>query len=441
MSDRVLNLHTFSDEASANEYTGGDAELTVVVPDDGSEPALHIHDGEKQGGYEIGCKCNEGECSDACKQYVDDRFNNIVVSDLSPIIGIVPSDEVIGSEGWPRVDIEGRPLWDVPKSYFNFHPTYSAIKRVIIDGQTMQEHKKFYFKAFTIPDGELEGKTARMISPYKVDETWKVFPSFMKNGQEIDKWWCGTYQASVASSIARSVPNVNPTANISNTRARTYCRARNKNGVTGFDMLNIYQWAEIQLLALIEAGTPDSQLFYGRGNVDDPSAPLTSFKGKKVDDEAVASASWRGHVGLWCNLWCMLTGIKVAANTGKVMLWKNDGTQTYVTTNHVDPLNNTPPATFSFIKGLVEEKGEGYDFNEIFFPRERVKTVEESSIPDWFVSREDGYNWQDDEQVAHVGGSHMACSDGAGLFSLVTANVASSYFWTVGTRISKTPDV
>lgn len=40
-----------------------------------------------------------------------------------------------------------------PRSYFDYHPTYNALRRVLVDGQMMQEHHKFYYKAFEIASG------------------------------------------------------------------------------------------------------------------------------------------------------------------------------------------------------------------------------------------------------------------------------------------------
>ena len=76
---------------------------------------------------------------------------------------------------------------------------------------------------------------------------------------------------------------------------------------------------EIQLLALMEACTSDTQAAYGRGRVDTDSAA-------NVDATDVSTAKWRGHVGLWGNVWQMVDGIDVAT-TGKLRLFKNDGTE------------------------------------------------------------------------------------------------------------------
>lgn len=146
-------------------------------------------------------------------------IKHLATGSLSLVIGICLAAEGGGAGSWVHVDINGLPV--VPaKSYFDHHPIYKAIRRVLVDDQMMQEHAKFYYKAAEIASGPLAGKRARWISPEPL-EGFKLFPSFMKAGQEIDHWYCGTYQvidttpgAAQAAKILGSRPGKQPFVNV-----------------------------------------------------------------------------------------------------------------------------------------------------------------------------------------------------------------------------------
>ena len=201
------------------------------------------------------------------------------------------------------MDAEGQPI-SPTRRYFDYHPTYNALRRVLVDGQVMEEHHKFYYKAMTISSGPFQGKACRLISPGQQDG-FKPFPSFMRNGQEIDKWYCGTYAATNEGGSPVKIgsrPGKAPIVSLNFPTMQTYCANRNTGGVSGFGMWDIYQASEIQLLALIEAATPDVQPVFGRGRVDTSSAGA-------VDATDVSTATWRGHVGMWGNVWQMVDGV------------------------------------------------------------------------------------------------------------------------------------
>ena len=421
---RTLNIRKFSDTAAADEYVGGRGEL-CKVQEGGSEPSLRLHDGETAGGFEVSCDCSQADCSDACKQYVDDAVRNIVVGGAPAVIGIVLAQEGGGAGVWQRVDINGQPI-EVPAEYFDYHPIYRAIHRVTIDGQVMQEHKKFWFKAMEIQDGPYQGKIARMISPYKVDETWKAFPSFMKNGKEIDTWWCGTYQASKENDGKDklcSKPGVKPETHHDLTVFHTWAVNRG----SGWDIWNIYQLAEIQLLALIEAGTSDTQSFYGQGRVSQDRETLFA----EVDAEDVATATWRGHVGLWGNIWQGVYGLGTDTS-GKVRIWPNTGDGQYQQSTVDCPTGGGSLPTS--IESLQDATGTNYDFNEIFFPK-TTTTVLQGSIPDSF------WGWGNGVQAILYMGENAHGGAYSGLFSLaMNASSSVGSRMDFGTRLCKTPD-
>ena len=365
-------------------------------------------------------------------------FKHLLTGSISPVIGICLAEEGGGAGNWCRVDKDGLPVTP-PKTYFDYHPTYKAIRRVLVDGQMMQEHSKFYYKAGEIEAGPLAGKRARWISPEPL-EGFKVFPSFLKDGQEIDHWYCGTYQAidttpsaAAAQKILGSRPGNQPFVNVDFPTMQARCRARNTGGVTGFDMWDIYQVSEIQLLALLEAGTSDSQAFYGPGWVDGSNS-------RNVDDPTVASASWRGHVGLWGNVWCMVDGLRTRDSDKHIMLYANDGSKTWVDTGIVAPQRVKKGADWwdGYPINFRHQSGTGFDFSDIFYPETfAVRGVEDSlaSVPDSFWGWQPDYE-QGSDRVCYLG---AGWDDGglAGLFALNLVNPPSAARLYIGCRLAR----
>ena len=353
----------------------------------------------------------------------DALVRRITVGNLSPIIGICCVEDGGGSGLWCNIDAEGQPL-SPTRRYFDYHPTYNAVRRVLVDGQIMQEHSKFYYKAFTIASGPFAGRRGRLISPGQQDG-FKPYPSFMLNGQEVDKWYCGTYAGTneggspvkIGSRPARA-----PIVNLNFPTMQSCCQNRNVGGVTGFDMWNIYQASEIQLLALIEAATPDMQAVYGRGRVDTDSAGL-------VDATDVSTASWRGHVGLWGNVWQMCAGLEISP-AGVVRLWNNDGSKTFVETGFVCPAydGKSPAYMVTFKTG----RGNGWDFDDIFFPETTTTADAGATIPDAFWGRYGAAG-----NVLYLG----ACWTNAGLAGLFACDLLeppSSASLPIGCRLART---
>ena len=375
-------------------------------------------------------------------------FRHLATGSLSPVIGICLAEEGGGAGSWCHVDKDGLPVTP-PKSYFDHHPTYKAIRRVLVDGQMMQEHSKFYYKAGEIASGPLEGKWARWISPEQM-EGFKVFPSFMKAGQEIDHWYCATYQAidttpdaANAQKILGSRPGRQPFTNVDFPTMQAMCARRNSGGVTGFAMWDIYQASEIQLLALLEAGTSDSQAFYGPGWVDGQwrvVSNVAQFDAKCVDDPTVASASWRGHVGLWGNVWQMVDGLKTRDSDKHIMIYKNDGSKAWIDTGIVAPERAKFGATYAHAwpVNFRHQSGEGFDLADIFYP-ETLSTAGEDgsggSVPDAY------WGWQPDygagqDRVCYLGASWNNAGL-AGLFALHLHYPASYAHIGIGCRLAR----
>ena len=375
-------------------------------------------------------------------------FTHLATGSLSPVIGICLAEEGGGAGSWCRVDKDGLPVTP-PKSYFDHHPTYKAIRRVLVDGQMMQEHTKFYYKAGEIASGPLAGKRARWISPEPL-EGFKVFPSFMKDGQEIDHWYCGTYQAidttptaEQAAKVLGSRPGKQPFTNVDFPTMQAMAARRNTGGVTGFAMWDIYQVAEIQLLYLLEYADGDSQRAIGPGWVDGQWRVVNNvaqFDAKCVDDPTVALASWRGHVGLWGNVWQMVDGLKTRDSDKHIMIYKNDGSRTWVDTGIVAPERAKFGTSYAHAwpVNFRHQSGEGFDLADIFYP-ETLSTAGEDgsggSVPDAY------WGWQPDygagqDRVCYLG---ALWNDGglAGLFACHLNCPTSSANVDIGCRLAR----
>ena len=347
-------------------------------------------------------------------------IKRVTMGDLSPVIGVALVENGSGSGLWCHVDAEGH-IITPPKRYFDFHPTFSALTdRVLVDGQVMQRHKKFYYKTLTLPSGELAGKHARLIAPEKLDG-FKPHPAFVKNGVELDHWYCGTYSATDDGGKLGSRPGRMPFVNVNYPTMQQLCRNRNAGGVSGFDMWNIWQVGEIQLLFLIEYACTDSQGILGRGRVDTTAANY-------VDADDVAQASYRGHVGLWGNVWAMATGVEVAAS-GTVRLWNVDGSQVYVDTGFVLPAYDA--AHMAYCKTLKMGQGAGWDFDALFLPETSTLNLMEGTVPDGFWGRYGAAG-----NVLYLGGN-WAWGSGAGLFCQDWIEVQSVASTNLGCRLAK----
>lgn len=359
---------------------------------------------------------------DASLSAHDALVKRITVGSLSPVIGICCVEDGGGSGLWFNIDAYGQPV-SPTRRYFDYHPTYNAIRRVLVDGQIMQEHSKFYYKGFQIASGPFAGRRGRLISPGPQDG-FKPFPSFMLNGQEVDKWYCGTYASTDDGGTPKKLgsrPGKVPFVKVNFPTMQGYCQNRNVEGVTGFDMWNIYQASELQLLALIEAATPDTQAVYGRGRVDTSSANY-------VDATDVATASWRGHVGLWGNVWQMCAGLDVLPS-GVVRLWKNNGTREFVETGFACPAyDGTNPA---YITSLKSGSGEGFDWDDVFFPATTSTAASVATVPDGFWGRSGSAG-----NVLYLG-AQWSYGVRAGLFACGLHFPASSADAAVGCRLAK----
>lgn len=350
----------------------------------------------------------------------DALVQRITVGSLSPVIGICLVEAGGGSGLWFNVDAQGQPV-SLGRSYFDYHPVYAGLKRVLVDGQIMVEVPRFWVKSFTAASGPFAGKHCRVLSPGQADG-FKPFPAFMKDGQPLEKVYIGAYQGTNEGGSPVKIgsrPGKSPIVNLNFPTMQSYCANRNTGGVSGFGMWNMYQVAALEHLVLTEFATPDAQAVIGRGHVDGSAAVNTDYTNQPV---------WRGFVGLWGNVWQMVDGMDVTT-AGKVRLWKNDGSRVFVDTGFVLPAyDGTNPA---YMVKLKTGNGAGFDFDDIFLPETTTTSALAGTFPDYFYGRSGSAG-----NVLYVGG-YWSNGGGAGLFCRnlsLPASYSDTYF---GCRLAK----
>lgn len=277
-----------------------------------------------------------------------------------------------------RVDKDIENVDFVAADYFNKHPLWSGIVSEEIDGQAMIKIPAFAYKRGVADSGSNEGKKYLLLAPADTKESgFERHPAFMKDGQPIDCFWVGAYQACADPADATklgSVAGTLPLANINQPSMRIRALARNTGAVSGFMMWSLYQFAAIQMLYLVEYADVDAQTVIGTGNSSGGGI-------RKVDDALVATSNYRGIIGLWGNVWQMLEGVRTDGSR-KTEIWKRDGTQSYVTTTVVLPVASMPNG--AYMTSMETSSGAEYSFNDVFLPDKISGNAADSMYADTF---------------------------------------------------------
>lgn len=331
------------------------------------------------------------------------------VPSLTEPIGVALVQPGGGAGVWDRVDLNGNPIM-VPPGYFSSRPEYQ-LNITNIDSQSMVNIDKFHYLRKTLSSGPYAGKEAWFVNKTAFTGS-AVHPAFLNTGgSEIDKFYVGAYEAfDDGGTKAGSQNNKAPLVSIDFPTMVARCEARNVDPITGFSLINIYQIAAIQYLALVEMGAPDAQTILGRGNVDSStgSAMNTGY----------TNAIWRALHELWGNVWCMVQGIQ--QTNGQLQIWKNDGSQTFVDTGVTLPNNG-------YIATMSNATGTGFNLSALFIPA----TVGSGSWGAYFWIAK-----SDTTKVCYHGGSWYGGSS-AGLFSLNLYSLSSYLYTYIGGRLAK----
>jgi hypothetical protein len=281
---------------------------------------------------------------------------------FATILGIVLTSTGGGAGTWQRIDENFNPITTTAAT-FNNHPIYAGIVSQFIDDQVMVKVPKFYVKTGNVPSGTYAGKRYWLISD-QAASGFVLHPAFMNSGSPIDQFWVGKYQGTDdAGSKLGSKPSVVPLTNITIATFSARASARNVGGITGFMLWSIYQLSAIQTLMLIEMGGSDSQSLIGPGNAYFVSPGALP---QNVDASAVATASWRGIIGLWGNVFQFVAGLETDASL-HYKIWDKNGNKTFQVTGQV--AYNSPAAGgsgYAYPVSLSTESGSNYDLSLVF---------------------------------------------------------------------------
>jgi hypothetical protein len=329
------------------------------------------------------------------------------------IVGIAQVASGGGAGTWQRVDEDGNNK-TTDTAYFNNHPTYAGIQDATIDEQAMVQIPKFYYKVAQAPAGsDQAGKKCWWISDQPA-AGFELHPAFMDGGVEIDRFYVGKYEGTDdAGTKVGSAAGVSPLVSVDFTTMHSRCAARNTGGVEGFHMWNIHELSAIQMLALIELGTPDAQSAISAGNTNSSAAVNTGASG----------AVWRGIHELWGNVWGAVDGFKTDTSN-RLEVFDRLGNETYINTG-------TVITTSGWTTSMLEASGADWDFASMFAAANVDSTEGNGTFADYWYSNSAG-----SEYVCYHGGT-WGYGSRAGLFYLGLYNVASYSYTALGCRLAK----
>lgn len=347
--------------------------------------------------------------------------SSVVVGSIDPVFGIARLKTGGGAGLWFHTDASGEPL-NLNTAYFDRHPIYGAIERVLIDGQIMGKIPKFYVKHATVGAEQSlpQGSKITFISPTPKDG-FHLHPAFLNNNEEIPHFFLGCFKGSMDSTNTKiqSVHGVMPAVSKDFSTFKALCTARNVGGAEGFMMQDVYQRAAIQMLMLAEYATPDMQSVLGRGHVDATAACTV--------DATSNHKPWRGFHGLWGNVWEMVDGVRADTNK-KLEIFRADGTRAYVATN-IAMIPRTAQGWDGWISEMMSNEDEGYCLNDVFIPSAHAAEENGGTYGDaHFGANANG--------VCYVGG-HWSDGSYAGLFCVHFSYVASDLSSSIGVRLAK----
>ena len=358
---------------------------------------------------------------DASDAAHDALVRRITVGNLSPVIGICQVDVGNYTGLWCHVDENGQPVQPNAR-YFDYHPVYSGMRRVLMDSQVMVEIPVFYVKYMIVTSGPFAGKPCKLISPAP-KEGFKPYPAFLdSSGTVLNKIYVGAFQGTNEGGIpvkAGSRPGKMPLVNATIDTMRQYCANRNTDGVTGFHLWDIYEYNAICLLFLIEHANTDSQAIMGRGWVDSSAAVTT-------DDQH--QPYWRGFSGLFGNVWQFVDGLRLKGDR-TIEIFKNDGSRTYVSTGQKSP--SYDGSNIARIVSLYTGEGAGFCFDDCILPATSSTNAALGMFPDYFYGGSGSAG-----NILLIGGAWNN-SGGAGLFCLYLSNAVSNAHAYVGCRSAK----
>lgn len=337
-------------------------------------------------------------------------MENGVLTLGSEVVGIVRISTGGGAGKWARVDANGDALASV--DFTKIFP-WAGLTTLTIGDKLVVKVPAFWYKRGVAPTGSAyAGKPVIWVSD-RARTGFKLHPAFMYKGAAKSCFYIGSYKCGGSSSKATSQKNVAPLVSINFATMQAACKANN-TGTTGdnagWHLQNVYEDCAINLLLLIEEGTPDSQTAIGSGNVSS-SAAVTNGS---------TNATYRGIYDWWGNVWEMMDGVKGSGTT--MMIYDMQGNESYINTGKT-------PAYNGYITEMFTDSTDTYDLGAIFMPSAVDGTQSNGTYGDycwglatnWVAYR--GAGWHDG---AYAGAFALGLDDGA--------SIAHSY---LGGRLAK----
>ena len=146
-------------------------------------------------------------------------------------------------------------------------------------------------------------------------------------------------------------------------------------------MPNFYMISALQQLFMIEYASGDAQTSIGSGHSSGSAVSTT-------DNATVATANYRGIIGLWGNAWEWIDGID--NENYMVRIWDNQGNQNWITTQQkLFAYANSLGSGYGFITKMSTEAGQSedgnytYDMKDVFMPTDISSTTTNSPYPDY----------------------------------------------------------
>lgn len=337
-------------------------------------------------------------------------MDNGVLTLGSEVVGIVRISTGGGAGKWARVDANGDALGTV--DFTKIYP-WAGMTTVTIGSNTMVKVPAFWYKRGIAPTGSVyAGKPVLWVSD-RARTGFKLHPAFMYKGAAKSCFYIGACKCGGSSAKANSQKNVAPLVSITFPAMQAACAANNtgtSGDTAGWHLQNVYEDAAINMLLLIEKGTPDAQTAIGSGNVNS-SAAVTNGS---------TNATYRGIYDWWGNVYEMMDGLKGSGTT--MQIYDLQGNESYVNTGKT-------PAYNGWITEMYTDATDTYDLGAVFVPSAVDSTQSNGTYGDyvwglatnWVAYR--SANWDD--------GAY------AGAFALYLCDGASGADTTVGGRLAK----
>lgn len=337
--------------------------------------------------------------------------------------------------------------------------------------QVMVEQPKFYYKVvplklepITSGYGFHMRKARYYISPTP-KEGFKLHPTFISDGKELEKIYLSAYEGSLYDVSAKgyilndeqianfnedilsSISSVKPASGLTQNLSRTNLRALAHNRGTGWEISYAATIAATQLLFLVEYASFNMQSKLGNGvtnKTDDATTSMTEITGATTNlGNASGSVtntngynviSYRGEENFFGNIWKFIDGMNIdrnATSTPQVHdLWIADH-------GFTDNSKEAPYEKVNYQVSITEgyTSAFGYDekFDWLFMPTE---TKGNSSVPvgDYFYRHNSYTGW-----LAALLGGDWYGGAAAGGFCWYLHNAASDRTRTVGGRLVYVP--